>query len=230
MRIAILEAGSPPARLDRFPSYGAMTARMIGPAHDSTIFDVRAGRMPTDWQAFDGYAVTGSAAGVYDPLPWIAPLIAALRALPPEKRLVGICFGHQVMAEAYGGRAIRSEKGRALGLHGYAVTERAPFMDDATRIAVAAFHQDQVVVAPPATRVLAASAFTPYAMLEYRDRAALSVQFHPEFEPDYTRALIAGHADAQDDPERAQAALASLDAPDDRHRVAGWIRRFLEQE
>ena len=56
------------------------------------------------------------------------------------------------------------------------------------------------------------------------------MQFHPEFEPDYTRALIAGHADAQDDPERAQAALASLDAPDDRNRVAGWIRRFLESD
>ena len=230
MRIAILEAGSPPARLARFPSYGAMTARMIGPAHAGTILDVRAGELPTDPGDFDGYAVTGSAAGVYDPLPWIAPLIGFLRALPPGKRLVGICFGHQVMAEAYGGRAVRSEKGRALGLHSYAVTERAPYMDDAARIAVAAFHQDQVVEAPPATRVLAASAFTPYAMLAYRDRAALSVQFHPEFEPDYTRALIAGHSDARDAPERTRAALTSLDAPDDRQRVGGWIRRFLEQQ
>lgn len=229
MRIAILEAGSPPARLDTFPSYGAMTARMIGPAHDSTIFDVRAGHLPQDPDAFDGYAITGSAAGVYDPLPWIAPLIAFLRALPAQKRLVGICFGHQIMAEAYGGRAVRSEKGRALGLHAYQVHERAPFMDATTWIAVAAFHQDQVVEPPPATRVLAASAFTPYAMLAYDDRAALSVQFHPEFEPDYTRALVAGHQDAQDHPDRARAALASLDAPDDRHRVGTWIRTFLEQ-
>ena len=102
-------------------------------------------------------------------------------------------------------------------------------MDDAAQIAVAAFHQDQVVALPPAARVLAASAFTPYAMLAYDDRAALSVQFHPEFEPAYTRALIAGHSEATTDPERAKAALASLDAADDRSRVAGWIRRFLER-
>ena len=228
MRIAILEAGAPPARLSRFPSYGAMTERMIGPAHACTILDVRAGQLPEDAGAFDGFAVTGSAAGVYDPLSWIAPLIGFLRALPPDRPLVGICFGHQVMAEAYGGRAVRSEKGRALGLHDYTITERTPFMDDAERIAVAAFHQDQVVTAPPGARVLAASAFTPHAMLAYRDRAALSVQFHPEFEPDYTHALIAGHAEAEVAPERTQAALASLDAPDDRHRVGGWIRRFLD--
>lgn len=227
MRIAILEAGRPPDRLKDFPSYGTMTARMLGPEHAVTIVDVRAGRLPAD--AFDGYAVTGSAAGVYDPLPWIAPLIDFLRALPPEAPLIGICFGHQVMAEAFGGRAIRSEKGRALGLHTYEVRERAAFMDGGARIAVAAFHQDQVVEKPPASRVLAASAFTPYAMLGYDDRRALSVQFHPEFEPAYTRALIAGHPEALADPAKAKAALASLDAPDDRHRVGGWIRAFFEQ-
>lgn len=228
MRIAILEAGSPPERLAGFPSYGAMTARLLGPAHACTIFDVRAARLPDRPDAFEAYAITGSAAGVYDPLPWIAPLVAFVRAVPPDRPLVGICFGHQIMAEAFGGRAERSAKGRALGLHAYAVRERAPFMDDAARIAVAAFHQDQVVALPPAARILAASAFTPHAMLAYGDRAAVSVQFHPEFEPAYTRALIAGHADALADPERADAALASLDAPDDRIRVGGWIRRFLE--
>ncbi|MFD0934388.1 type 1 glutamine amidotransferase [Methylobacterium trifolii] len=201
---------------------------MLGDAHAYTVFDVRAGRLPEHPQGFDAYAITGSAAGVYDPLPWIANLIGFLRALPPSVKLVGICFGHQVMAEAFGGRAGKAPNGWGLGLHAYDVVERAPFMDAATRIAVPASHQDQVLERPPGARVLAASAFTPLAMLAYADRAALSVQCHPEFEPDFARALTEGHRAGADDPALVEAALASFDAPHDSARLGGWIRRFLE--
>jgi GMP synthase-like glutamine amidotransferase len=228
LRIAIIETGRPPDRLSGFPSYAAMSADLLGPEHACATFDVRAGAWP-DPDRYGGFLITGSAAGVYDPLPWIADLVAFLRALPPERKLVGICFGHQIMAEAFGGRARKSSRGWGLGLHAYEVVARAPFMDAASRIAVPVSHQDQVVVAPPGARVLAASAFTPYGVLGYADRAALSCQCHPEFDPDYARALTRDHRAAIADPALVERALASLDAPHDSARLGGWIRRFLAE-
>lgn len=227
MKIAILETGRPPARLSGFPGYGRMSADLIGPAHACTSFDVQAGSWP-DPSAFDAVLVTGSAAGVYDPLPWIASLIGFLRALPPDRKLIGLCFGHQIMAEAYGGRAEKSERGWGLGLHRYDIHAPAPFMDDPAPIAVPVSHQDQVTRLPAAARVIGGNAHCPNGVLAYADRAALSFQCHPEFAPDYARALVRDHRAVLDDPGLADRALASLDAPHDSVRVGGWIRRFLE--
>ncbi len=226
MRIAILETGRPPDRLSGFPSYAAMSADLLGSEHAYATFDVRAGAWP-DPATHEAFLITGSPAGVYDPLPWIAALIGFLRALPVDRKLVGICFGHQIMAEAFGGRAGKSARGWGLGLHTYEVVARAPFMDDGARIAVPVSHQDQVTLLPPTARVLAGSAFTPYGVLDYADRAALSFQCHPEFRPDYARALTRDHRAAVQDPALVERALASLDAPHDSARIGGWIRRFL---
>ncbi len=97
-------------------------------------------------------------------------------------------------------------------------------MDDCAVVSVPASHQDQVAVQPPGAEVFASSLFTPYAGLAWRDRPAIGVQFHPEFSPDYARALIAARADRL---EGADAAMASLDGANDNRRVGSWIRRFL---
>ncbi len=114
MRIAILETGRPPDRLPGFPSYAAMSADLVGPDHAYATFDVRAGAWP-DPADHEAFLITGSPAGVYDPLPWIAELIAFLRTLPADRKLVGICFGHQILAEAFGGRAEKSARAGASG-------------------------------------------------------------------------------------------------------------------
>ncbi|WP_336486074.1 glutamine amidotransferase-related protein [Methylobacterium nigriterrae] len=228
MRIAILETGRPPARLGgAYPGYGAMVERLVGPGHDYETYLADRGALPGTG-AHEAYLITGSPAGAYDPDPWIADLTAFLRNLDPGRRVVGLCFGHQVMAQAWGGQVEKSRTGWGLGLHRYDVVETAPFMDGARAIAVPLSHQDQVVAPPPGARVLAGSAFTPFGVLAYRDRAALSFQCHPEFAADYARALVSGHRAAEADPTFGAAALASLDAPHDSGRVGGWIRRFLE--
>ncbi|KQP42617.1 glutamine amidotransferase [Methylobacterium sp. Leaf104] len=228
MRIAILEAGTPPERLaGRYPGYGRMTADRLGSGPDLTVFSVNRGDWPADPDAFDATLVTGSPAGVYDPLPWIGTLIAYLRGLDPEKPLVGICFGHQVMATAFGGRVEKSDKGWGIGLHVYRIAHTADWMDADPEVAAPAIHQDQVIEAPPASRTLAGNGFTPHGILAYSDRRAVSFQFHPEFERDYARALVAGHRPGELDEALRARALASLDAPSDGARVGGWIRRFL---
>lgn len=224
MKVAILETGKPPAELiPRFGTYPAMFGRLLGPGFETVAYDVAAGELPEPGD-HAALLVTGSPAGVYDDLPWIAPLESFLRAAGGRTKLVGVCFGHQIMAQAFGGRVEKSGRGWGVGLQTYDVCSPAPFMDGEEKVAIPVSHQDQVVVQPPATEILAASDFSPYGVLGYTGQPALSMQFHPEFEPDFARALIEVRRDRLPDPD---AAIASLSAPDDRARVAGWIRRFL---
>jgi GMP synthase-like glutamine amidotransferase len=225
MKLAILETGRPPGALaDEFGDYPAMFERMLGDGFEIDTFDVAAGELPPDPTAYEAYLITGSPAGVYDPLPWIEPLQQFIREAKARK-MVGVCFGHQIMAEALGGHVEKSDKGWGAGLHHYAIVRREPWMDGEVEVAIPASHQDQVVVQPPNTEVVVSSDFTPYAALAWTDRPAISFQFHPEFAPDFAKALIEKRYDVVPDPA---AKVASLDAPNDNAHVAGWIRRFLQ--
>ena len=224
MKLAILETGRPPGDLvRRFGDYPAMMTRMLGGEFEIDTFGVAAGEFPADPSDYEAYLVTGSPAGVYDPLPWIEPLKQFLRDAG-DRKLVGICFGHQIMAEAFGGHVEKSDKGWGIGLQHYEIDRVEPWMDEMASIDVPASHQDQVVAQPPHTEVIASSPFTPFAALAWTDRPAISVQFHPEFDLDYAKALIEARREKMPDADRA---IASLDRPNDNARIADWIRRFL---
>jgi GMP synthase-like glutamine amidotransferase len=231
LKIGLLETGNPPGDLaETHGSYSAMFEALLGPEHSYRVYDVQKGELPEDPGENDAYVITGSAAGVYDPLPWIEPLKAFLVQAKGEQPMVGVCFGHQIMAEAFGGKVIKSDKGWGVGLQAYAVEAQEPWMDDAHHVAVPGSHQDQVVALPPGARVLAGSAFTPYGILTYDDAKAISMQVHPEFSPDYAKALIETRRGARLTDEQADAAIASLSADNDRARMAEWIGAFLKQE
>jgi GMP synthase-like glutamine amidotransferase len=226
MKIGILETGRPPGNLaEQFGDYPAMFALLLGPGFETEAFDIAAGDLPGP-AAHDAYLITGSPAGVYDPLPWIEPLQEFIRSAS-DRKMVGICFGHQVMAEALGGHVEKSDRGWGTGLHRYEVVHREPWMDGEMSVALPASHQDQVVVQPPNSEVTLESDFTPVAGLAWSDRPAISFQFHPEFSPAFAKALIEKRYDVVPDPDSA---IASLDAPNDHARVAQWIRNFLNGE
>ena len=223
MSLAILEAGAPPpALLAEFGHYPAMFERLLGV--DATTYEVRAGELPPDVGDHSAYLITGSSAGVYEDLPWIAPLMTFLRAAKGRAKLVGICFGHQLMAQAFGGHVEKSAKGWGVGLHSYPIVRHEPWMDGAPLVAAPASHQDQVVQPPPDAELIASSVFTPYAGFAWRDGKAMSFQFHPEMSPEFAAALYESRRDRI--PE-VDAAIASLDAPNDSDRIGRWITRFL---
>jgi GMP synthase-like glutamine amidotransferase len=223
MSLAILEAGTPPAALiAEHGRYPAMFERLLG--MEATRYDVAAGELPPDVGRHGAYLITGSSAGVYEGLPWIAKLMTFLRAAKGRAKLVGICFGHQIMAEAFGGRVEKSGKGWGVGLHGYPIVRHEAWMDDVPLVSAPASHQDQVVQPPPNAELIASSVFTPYAGFSWRDQQAISFQFHPEMSPAFARALYESRRDRLSD---ADGAIASLDAPNDNARVGKWIGSFL---
>ena len=224
MKLAILETGRPPGNLaEEFGDYPSMFAALLGPSFELENFDVENGRFPRAAE-HDAYLITGSPAGVYDRFPWIEPLQDFIRSAKLSK-MVGVCFGHQIMAEALGGHVEKSDRGWGAGLHRYTILRSEPWIDTAGTIAVPASHRDQVVVQPPNTEVVAASDFTPLAALAWTDRQAISFQLHPEFSPAFAKALIEKRYDVVPDPQKA---TASLDEPNDNSLVGGWIRRFLK--
>ena len=230
MKIGILKTGRPPKpAIARFGTYPEMFQGLLGPdAYDWRTYDVDGGELPASPTECDAYLITGSSAGVYEDLPWIARCEDFLRAAKGRAALVGVCFGHQLMAQAFGGEVIKSPKGWGVGEHVYEVMGREPWIDEAPlRVRLPASHQDQVVEKPPGAEVFVASEFTPYAGLVWRDQRAISVQPHPEFDPAYAMSLIEHRRGGTYPDEQADAAIASYSGADDRERVGGWIKQFL---
>jgi GMP synthase-like glutamine amidotransferase len=225
-RIAILKTGAPPPALTaRYGDYPAMFRDLLGEGFVFETFDVQAGEWP-DAGTFDAAIITGSAAGVYEGDGWIGELLDWIRAAKGHTKLVGVCFGHQAMAQALGGRVEKSDRGWGVGLHRYEVLSPEPWMTPgAATVAIPASHQDQVVEKPSDARVLLRSDFTPFAGLAWGEDA-ISFQPHPEFTPAFATELTAGRHD-RIDPALVARAVDSLKAADDRGVLGAWIRGFV---
>lgn len=230
--VTIMETGLvDPALRESHGSYPEMFERMIRAADSSATFDtvsIANGQplpRPQDLQAI---LVTGSAAGVYDDLDWIAPLEDFVRtAYAARIPMVGICFGHQLIAQALGGTVHKSEKGWGIGRHVYQVVPGNGILDG-ERMAVACSHQDQVIEAPAEAKTILFSDFTPHAGLLYANGATVSVQPHPEFTAAYAYTRCEAREGNASDSIIA-AAKTSLEQPLDSARLGRAIARFLTQ-
>ncbi len=234
MKLGILETGRPPEGLESHGAYARMFERLLGPGFDYVAYSVIDGVLPEAVDQADAWLVTGSRFGVYDDAPWIRHLEAFLRtAMADHVPVVGICFGHQLLARVQGAEVAKAEAGWGVGPHDYEVVARPDWLGDTgDRFRLNAMHQDQVLTLPPGATLVARSDFCPFAVLTYADRA-MSIQAHPEFDNAYERALIAKRRGVVIPSERADAALAALDgagetAPD-AGKAAAWIRTFLRQ-
>jgi len=221
MILGILQTGHVPAQIAaRHGDYTALYGAMFpGRGYRTRTFGVVDGVFPDGAADADAWLVSGSRHGTYEDHAWIAPLEALLRDIRArETPLVGVCFGHQIVAQALGGRVEKSRGGWCVGRQDYTIAGRS--------FSLNAWHRDQVVDPPPEAVRLGASETCENAVLAYGDRI-LTLQPHPEFGDGVIEALIAHRG--QDVPKaRLRAATAALGGRDDNAAIRGWLADVLE--
>jgi GMP synthase-like glutamine amidotransferase len=235
MKLTIIETGRPPEPIAAdFPRYPVMLEALIRaqlPALScNTVSLVENDALP-DQNDLDAVLITGSPVGVYDRVAWIEPLKGWIRANARARiPQVGICFGHQIIAAAFGGHVAKAPQGWGLGRHDYELTDdHLSRPCGSTRFSLAVSHQDQVLTPPKSAQIVAHSSFTPYAALQYPDAPALTFQGHPEFCRHFAEALIKSRRGTRFSEDLADRALASLDGPLDGDFVSAWIANFYQE-
>ena len=230
-KITIIETGIiSPANRARHGSFPQMFDRLLGEADPSASFTtvrLADGEALPDPANLQAVLLTGSPAGVYDDLAWIAPLERFIRATYDAKiPMAGICFGHQLIAQALGGTVRKSENGWGIGRHVYDVVPGNGVIDG-DQIAIPASHQDQVIEPPTGATTIFHSEFTPYAGLLYANGATLSVQPHPEFTVPFAHVCCEKAGENNAPAALVAMAKASLEQPLDSAGLGRAIARFL---
>ncbi|MFB9887852.1 glutamine amidotransferase-related protein [Balneatrix alpica] len=190
------------------------------------VYRVLEGQLPSRLDECDAYITTGSRYGVNDGDGWISELEQWVRQLFDARiPLVGICFGHQLVAKALGGKVVKSDKGWGVGVSFNQVLSPKPWMEPfQSQLDLVVSHQDQVSILPPQAEVLAASSFCPYYLVQYGEHF-LTVQGHPEFCKDYSCDLMDARRD-RIPANRIREGMASLAAEVDDRLMMRWVMNF----
>jgi GMP synthase-like glutamine amidotransferase len=221
-----------PAVADTYGSYGVMTEKMFAAAGVPwrfDRFDTMLGRYPDSFDGYDVVLLTGSKADAFSDEPWVQALRRRVTDLLRQRRkLLGICFGHQLIAHCLGAHVGRAPNGWAMGRMAYdwvGPTPLKPASSDAT-LNLLASHQDQVLTLPVGATLLARSDFCPIAAYSIDDNV-FCVQPHPEFIEAYSAYLLDKRRDKVGE-ERYATAHAELSLPHDGLDVARFMQAFVE--
>src|SRR4051812_5676281 len=193
-RICILDNDHlDPAVVDTYVSYGAMTEKMFaaaGVAWRFDRFDTPNGQYPDSFDPYDAVLLTGSKHDSFSDEPWVVALRERVTGLLAQRKpLLGICFGHQLIALCLGAEVGRAPQGWGTGRMAYDWVGPAPLRAAGTSMNLLASHQDQVLSLPPGATLQARSAFCPVAAYSVEDRV-FCIQAHPEFVPDYSAWIL----------------------------------------
>jgi len=232
VKIGILEAENlKPELVEKFGGYSDMTQRLLSTIEPQLMFETHAvinGEYPQDINQCDAWLVTGSKASAYDEADWIRQLALFIQKLAgQQKKLIGICFGHQLIAQALGGKVEKSNKGWGVGIMTSDVVCHKAWMQPMRQaFALLVSHQDQVVELPPQAERIAGNDFCINSSYQI-NKHILCFQGHPEFSVAYARQSMDGRRSLLGEDTYRQA-QASLNKPIDEQLIAAWILNFIQ--
>lgn len=234
MRVAILQCGNVSEKFQpRFGDYPEMVRDMfvgLTPPLAFNTYDCQRGQLPAHIDAYDFYITTGSKASVYEDAEWIQDLIRFIQVLAGhKKKLIGICFGHQLIAMACQGKVENSAKGWGVGIAKNRMSFCPKWMsENPTAINILASHQDQICELPESAQVIAESDFCPFFMVQWSNHF-LSIQGHPEWKAAYAKVLMEDRIEIIP-ADKIAAGIESLQVEPDNALFARWVIEFVQQK
>lgn len=207
-------------------SYPEMFAKLL-PDLELVNYFVCDNHFPDSVDACDGYISSGSKYSVYEDIDWIIRLKSFVAEIDQaQKKFIGVCFGHQLLAESTGGKVEKSDKGWCVGVHSFDVYQQAAWMNKAPNpVNILMMCQDQVSTLPPDTQVLGGNEICPNGIIQ-KGNHMLGIQGHPEFSKAYDRKLMEDRV-ARMGKETVDSGLASLEKEVHREVLAEWMTDFL---
>lgn len=215
------------------PDYVFLFRKLFGMVDDTAcyeVFDVQRGIYPASLNGNELYLIPGSRASAYDDTPWIKSLVEFIRKMYAENvKIAGVCFGHQIIAHALGGKVERAKQGLGAGVRTSRVIDpEALHFFPEKQMSFLYNHHDQVVELPPRATCFAQSDFCAIEGF-YIDDKVLTFQGHPEYTHEYSRYLLLNHAAGEPEALKA-AALTSLVRKTDSLAAAQWIKSFANHK
>jgi len=226
-RLGILICGhSPDNVINVHGPYNTIFEKLLGHEQYSyRAYTVVDNEFPASIDEADAWLISGSKHGAYEAFDWIAPLETFIRQVYAKGLpMVGICFGHQILAQSLGGKVVKHKDGWVVGTQHYKFCDETGMED----VVLNAWHQDQVVELPKDGRVIGSSDTCEFAAIAYGDHT-VSLQGHPEFENDYVKLLLTERGWALP-PDRFQNAIDSLDQKLTNRSIATWLNSVLSGE
>jgi GMP synthase-like glutamine amidotransferase len=197
-------------------------------------FSARHGQYPARFAIYDAVLLTGSRADAFSDEPWVVALREQVaRLLQDQHKLLGVCFGHQLIAHCLGAPVQRAPRGWRVGRQSYewlGAPEHLGLVPaqaaQAAQVALLASHQDQVLALPPGATLLATQADCPVAAYALGDQV-FCIQPHPEFTPEVSAFLLDKRRALMGEPLYEQS-MASLSEPHDGLALARFMIRFVQ--